>query len=198
MSGFAKRLELSQHFEKCCLAYFKGRGIDYTVNGSEHTHAELVKRFRDDDSLRARQVRFTPDTMVYMEGNLCYFEAKAGQTIEKAAYLTYLHIIHHAMPVVVMLWAKNGLVKWQFCERIRFLSSADIVAKHGQYAHPIDAEGWIVPRMGHGFAGNGSGTPYREVQLSSMNTVRDFWQVLIEAAPHLIPRPDMGRFGGGI
>jgi hypothetical protein len=197
MSDFSKRIELAQHFEKCCLAYFKGRGIDYTVNGSEKTHAELVEKFRNDDSLRARQIRFTPDTMVYMDGNLCYFEAKAGQAIEKAAYLTYLHIAQQ-IPVVVMLWAKNNDVRWQFCQSIQFRDSHSVVANFGSRAHPVDSDGWIAPRAGHGFAGGGSGTPYKEVVMSSMNLVRDFWEVVRMISPELLARPDKRRWGGGM
>lgn len=198
MSGFARRIQQSTQFEHCCLAYFKARGMDCTVNGSEHTHAPLVDKFRRDDSLRARLVRFTPDTMVFMDGNLCYFEAKAGQSIEKAAYLTYCHIEKHIMPVVVVLWTKNGAVKWQFCSQIQFKPSLVVVEKYGDRAHPIDIDGWISPRNGHGFAGNGSGTPYREVQLSSMKAIEDFWPVLLSNAPEVVPRPDGGRFGGGV
>lgn len=198
MSGFARRSTRSIQFERACLAYFKAKGLDCTVNGSEHTHTHLVEKFRRDDSLRARMVRFTPDAMVCMDGNICYFEAKAGQSIEKAAYLTYCHIEKHIMPVVVVSWTKNGAIKWQFCSKIQFKPSQEVVKKHGDFAHPIDPDGWISPRVGHGFAGNGSGTPYREVELSSMNTITDFWPVLLSNAPEVIPPPDGGRFGGGV
>lgn len=54
------------------------------------------------------------------------------------------------------------------------------------------------PRQGHGFAGNGSGPPYREVSLASMNKVRDFWAVVFRVSPALLARPDSARLGGGL
>lgn len=196
--AFEQRLALSEYFEKCCLAFFKEAKIDCTINGSEHTHRELIEKFRNDDSPRAKMIRFTPDTMVYMDGNLCYFEAKAGKNIEKDAYVTYHRIHKTVMPVILMMWCPNGKVKWQFVDQIQFVDSRSVVAKYVNKAHPIDADGWINPRLGHGNAGRGSGTAYKEVLFSSMKSVIGFWESVCRQSPELLNRPSTQRFGGGL
>ena len=180
--GFAQRLEVAKSFEMEVERYLCGRTSLVAKNGTEHTHPDFTDKIRFNSGRGAKFVRFAPDG-VYLStcGSVIHWEAKAGKHIEKDAYETYM--AYNQMGCTVILFVRAERVYCQRVERVGFIPSIDVVGKFAPARrHPIDEDDWICPRGGHGYAGTGSGTPYREIDLSSMRVVSDFDQVCGVAA----------------
>lgn len=153
-----------------------GRTTLVAKNGTEHTHPAFTDRIRRNSDAGAKFVRFAPDG-VYLStcGSVVHWEAKAGKNIEKDAYETYM--AYHQMGCTVILFVKCERVYYQRVERVGFMPSTEVVGRYPPAKrHPICEDDWIHPRRGHGYAGLGSGTPYKEIDPSSLIWVRDFEQ----------------------
>lgn len=181
--SFAHRLEAAKSFELEVEHYLSTRGGMVAKNGTEHTHPAFTKNIRFNADPGAKFVRFAPDG-VYLStsGSVIHWEAKAGKNVEKDAYETYM--AYHKMGCTVVLFVRSRGVYYGLIESIRFVPSEDVV---GQYAedrrHPICEHGWIHPRRGHGYAGSGSGTPYKEIEIGSLCLLSDFDAARAAALP---------------
>lgn len=176
--GFAERLSVAKAFEDKLHGYLAGRCISVAKNGTEHTHPDFVALLRAKNDLQSKLIRFAPDGVALVRtGGVVHWEAKSGKHIEKDAYETYLR--YHDMGCRIVLFVRHpvGRVFWQWVERVGFIPSIDVVSQFPpDKRHPIDDEDWMWPRRGHGYAGAGSGTPYREVDFSSMIEIKDFYE----------------------
>ena len=146
-------------------------------NGTEHTHPDYVDAIRNKEDPGSLMVRFAPDGIALTTKRTIYWEAKSGNNLERFAYETYMN--YYAMGVAVMVFVRrnDGCVYWQWVQCIGFVPSCDVIGRHlPDRRHPLDEDDWICPRMGHGYAGSGSGTAYREIDFSSLNQVED-WHV---------------------
>lgn len=178
--SFQDRIRLAEAFEKEVEAYLQARQAVLSVakNGTEHTHPKFVDMLRRNADAGAKFVRFAPDgVFLQANGRVIHWEAKAGKHIEKDAYETYM--AYSSFGCRVAVFVKNsdmaGRVYWQFVEKIGFIPSVEVVGKFPpNRRHPIDAEDWICPRSGHGYAGRGSGTPYREIDFGSLQVITDW------------------------
>jgi len=175
--SFADRLSGAKQFEVDVESYLNSRKSmsAVAVNGTEHTHPDFVDRLRRNNSTESKFVRFAPDGVcLSASGTVTHWEAKASKNIEKDAYETYMKYSDMGCSVVIFAKHPSGIVYCQYVHAVGFIPSSDVVGKYGSRGHPIDECDWICPRMGHGDAGRGSGTSYREIDFLSMNEVVDF------------------------
>ena len=73
---------------------------------------------------------------------------------------------------VILFVRYGGEAYWQDIERVGLIDGHETVACYPEARRfPVDEEGWIKPRSKPGFQGSVvmSGTPYREIDLSTMN-----------------------------
>lgn len=159
-------------------------GFSVALNGTEHTHPDFVKllhRSNDETSLR---VRYQPDGVIAIgeTPRSAYVEAKRSIFIEKDAYIQYLRLAEQGCIVAVVFEdKKNGEIKWNFVEQLRF----DLSEKYrSKYQWPI-VDGWICPRASihhaeakrNGYGG--STTPYRALDWASLYEWRTFRQMMV-------------------
>lgn len=177
MSNFNSRIAAGAKFEddveRFCCEMFNS----VARNGTEHTHPVFVELLRRNNSEASKFVRFAPDgVMLSANGSVFHWEAKASKAIEKDAYDTYLKYTTMGCNVLMFVKnPKNKIVYWQRVERVGFIPSAVVVGGFPENKrHPIDDDDWLCPRNGHGNAGFGSGTPYREIDFGSLKPIPDF------------------------
>lgn len=178
--AFQARLSKAVQFENDVEAFLRGRSgiLSVAKNGTEHTHPGFVQLLRTRDDLGAILVRHEPDGVALTQAGVWEWEAKASINIEKLAYQTYM--AHQAIGHRVLLFVRSGVdVYWQDVEKIEFVPSENVVGQYpAEKRHPIDADGWICPRLGSGYAGAGSGTPYKVIDLKSMRVIDDFYSAM--------------------
>jgi len=175
--AFEQRIEVAQAFEQDVESFCKNKFVSVAKNGTEHTHPEFVDKIRRNTDRGSKLVRFAPDGVALTVRGVVHWEAKASEYLEKDAYETYMAYFGMGARVMLFVRRRNPLaVYWQYVERVGFIPSVDVVAPYAPHKrHPIDAEDWICPRNGHGFAGAGSGTPYKQIDFESMKLIPDFY-----------------------
>jgi hypothetical protein len=182
--AFKDRLIIAREFEEAVERFCRAVSITVAKNGTEHTHPEFVRQLRTLNDPGAKFVRFAPDGVMLTARGVIHWEAKASKALERDAYETYMR--YHAMGCAVRLFVRrpdDGVVFSQLVHQVGFIPSCDVVGQfHPSRRHPIDADDWICPRGGSGYAGAGSGTPYREFDFGSMRVINDFDRVTTEAA----------------
>lgn len=176
--GFTERLSTAKEFEEAAEAYCLAKSDAVAKNGTEHTHPAFVELLRKNDSPQSKLIRFAPDGVLLRAGGVIHWEAKASINIERDAYEVYYRYFEMGCKVLVFIQDKQANAYCQWIEKIGFIPSIAVVGKFGPRAHPIDEDDWICPRKGHGYAGGGSGTSYKEVDLSSLKPLPDFYEVV--------------------
>lgn len=178
--AFEQRLKQAKAFEMDVEAFCRHKFVAVAKNGTEHTHPDFVDLLRRRSDSGSKLVRFAPDGVALQVGGLWHWEAKASQNIERDAYETYM--AYHDMGAKLLVFVRSpqtGQVYWQRIERIGFIPSELVVVRYRpERRHPIDEDDWICPRQGHGFAGTGSGTPYKEIDFDSLISIPDFYQII--------------------
>lgn len=185
--GFAERIRIAERFEREVECYLHGREAVQSVakNGTEHTHPDFVALLRSNGSPGSKFVRFAPDgVFLQANGRVVHWEAKSGKSMERDAYQTYMAYHDMGCQVAVFIRHPSSEVFWQFVEMIGFIPSDMVVSQFPpSRRHPIDEDDWICPRSGHGYAGRGSGTPYREIDFGSLNKIEGFYQSIKSRLP---------------
>lgn len=174
--GFNERIAIGVQFENDVEAYCARKFISVAKNGTEHTHPEFVSGLRSNNSVTSKLIRFAPDGIVlHKDSNIYHWEAKASDKIEKDAYETYMKYVDIGHNVI--LFAKQfHNVYLKMINKIVLIDGNTTVNKFSHNRrHPV-VDKWIYPRNGHGNAGNGSGTPYREIDIDSMSFIKDFYK----------------------
>jgi len=173
--GFETRISMATKFELEVEQYCRRVSVMAAKNGTEHTHPDFVNNIRTNNAETAKLIRYAPDGILLTnEQDVYHWEAKCSDKIEKDAYKTYIKYtqIGHR----VLLFCKSrGIVYCNFVENIALVDGAETVKKYPQsMRHPVKNK-WIYPRLGHGNSGTGSGTPYREIELSSLKIIKNFY-----------------------
>lgn len=170
-NGFNGRMAVAQRFEDELVDLLGGMAGIMAVarNGTEHTHPEFVALLRSNQTDGARFVRFAPDGVMLDRQHVIHFDAKAAKNIEKDAYRTYMDYVRSGCRVILFVkW--NGRIYWQDVGKVRLIDG-NITVRNHRNPFPVDADGWIHPRRANHYrpgAWNMSGTPYREIDLTSM------------------------------
>lgn len=172
--GFNDRLNRSVPFEETIYQMFVESPdiVGVIRNGTEHTHAEFMEHLRGDSSPAAKFVRYAPDGVFKtIAAETIHYDAKHAKSIEKDAYEAYMKYRAAGCRVVLIVRCDDATY-WQDVEHLRLINGHETVKQfptHRRY--PVDNDGWITPRRKNGFNPNGqmSGTPYREIDFSSMN-----------------------------
>lgn len=181
---FQKRLTVSEPFEDEVEAYLVRTGIHaVTRNGSEKTHAEFANLLRLRNDVGSKLLRFQSDGLGLDDIGVFDWEAKTTMdsrvsTIERDAYEIYK--LRHEQGTRFKLfirpyWPRRRCVYWNYIEEVRLISGEETVARFPEDRRFPVIDGWICPRAAHRYAGNGSGTPYREIDLKSMIQLADFY-----------------------
>lgn len=168
-------MSVGEQFENDVESYCQRKFLSVAKNGTEHTHPEFVDGLRSNDSITSKLIRFAPDGIVLNKDETVYhWEAKASDKIERDAYETYMKYIDIGHKVI--LFAKNNTAVYlRLIEHVILVDgNVTVECFNPEKRHPVDDK-WIYPRRGHGYAGRGSGTPYRVIDLSSMNIIDDFY-----------------------
>jgi hypothetical protein len=155
------------------------RGLRTVLIGAEHVAPEVHKALSDmrNPDATAMFVRYLPDGFAVNIGTeeAFFFDAKAGKTIEKKAYETYLDFAGKDRKVFIFIRNSKGETYCVPVRELRFRNSQEVVAKYN-FQLPIDEGGWIAPRLlneedyrrwkkRHPEA---SGTPYRYFDFDAM------------------------------
>jgi len=176
--GFGDRIAKATKYEKQIFDAFKEMGFDMAINGTEHNYPEFVSRLRHSSDQTSLAIRYQPDGVICF-GNVpqsCYAEAKAGTTIEKDAYLQYQKLANNGNLVIIIFEGFNS--SWNFFDEIK-LVPANVTVSRYSTRFPIE-DSWITPRKSPRWQAisarkpNASGTPYREVDSSSLIPWSDF------------------------
>ena len=176
---------MGEAFEDRVVKYLENRADfkQVTHNGTEHTHGSFMDDLRKDNSKSAIALRFKPDiSAIHKSIGLCYADAKRALTMEKTAYNNYMREVEVNEETIFIFIERTVRYQneayWQRVEKIEFIDSQMIVDGFApQDRFPIDDDGWIAPRLNGSRAGNGSGTPYREVNIDSFIQIYDFYRV---------------------
>lgn len=171
--AFAQRIEAGEAFQEQLMSLLSKRGDVASVcaNGTEHTHPDFVSLLRSNNTRASKFVRFAPDG-VYMkkDGEVIHFDAKAGKSIEKDAYEAYMALRGLGCRLLLFVKTGEGEMYFQDIEKVVLIDGEVTVSPFpANRRFPVE-DGWICPRKKAGTtgAGNGSGTPYREIDFSSM------------------------------
>ncbi len=168
--GFEFRLSAGVAFEQEVERYLNWHPDILAVarNGTEHTHPEFVTRLRSCSEPTAQFIRFAPDGVALSRSvSVFHWEAKCSHCMEKEAYETYMR--HELAGCEILLFLRTGqgiFASW--VSQLPFIPSQDVVERYSERRRfPID-EGWICPRNASNQSDllMGSGTPYREIDLS--------------------------------
>lgn len=155
-------------------------------NGSEDTHTGFVDEIRHLTDPASKALRFQTDGVARTRTKSFEWEVKTAidqgtyVNIEKDAYTAYMN--RQKLGIEVRLYVRRYYrgkpqVYWQYIENVQFIDSYYIVnALPHEMRHPIDEDGWICPRDGSGYAGKGSGTPYKRIDLTKMIPIPDFYE----------------------
>jgi len=185
---FNYRLSPSTDFQHDVAEYIQlqSNTVSVTRNGSEDTHTEFVDSIRHLTDPTSKALRYAPDGMAHTRNEVFEYEVKTAidngtyANIEKDAYLNYMN--RHNLGVKLRLYVRvyrysKPIVYWHYIENIQFIDSKYIVNQFPEKMQlPIDGEGWICPRAGHGYVGKGSGTPYKRIDLTKMIPIPDFYE----------------------
>lgn len=171
MSAFKDRIFKATEFEKEVFSELKGMGFDIAVNGTEHTYPEFVNLLRQSKDQTSLAIRFQPDAVICFGGvpHSSYIEAKASKYIEKDAYLQYHKLQDNGNTVILVFEGHDK--GWNGLDKIKLIDG-HITTKDYKRPFPVDNAGWIYPRnashWGELEGRNAAGTPYKEVDKSSL------------------------------
>lgn len=185
---FENRLNPSTDFQADVTEYLRTLPdiVDVTRNGSEDTHVGFVDGIRHLTDPASKALRFQTDGVARTKSKVFEWEVKTAidqrthVNIEKDAYSNYM--TRQKLGIEVRLYVRRYMrgkpqVYWQYIENVQFIDSHYIVnGLPYEMRFPIDSEGWICPRDGHGNVGAGSGTPYRRIDLTKMVPIPDFYE----------------------
>jgi hypothetical protein len=185
MGKFEYRLGTGTAFEAEVECYLRRHWDIESVarNGTEHTHPRFVAQLRSRSDEAAKFIRFAPDGVALPKsGTVFHWEAKCSRYIERDAYESYCRHEQAGCRVLLFLSVQSG-VYFNWVSELTFVDSQLVVGAYSpQRQFPV-IDGWIYPRRAHN-AGEllfGSGTPFREVDLSRSCKLmsQDEWQALI-------------------
>lgn len=183
--GFQERIKRGIEFEIKVADYLKRRGNHVLLLGADASFNRFVELFRRQDDSTSEFIRFMPDGMAFNESKFKPFlwDAKSsfgreiGPSIERKAYENYMLYANAGAQLFLFYeWGENKEVYFQRVNRIKFWNSEEIVYRYPEdKRYPIE-DGWITPRARSSYRhdNNGSGTPFRYVNLASMFSCKDF------------------------
>lgn len=175
--AFQQRAENADSFAAQVYADIASMGFQTSINGVEVKHPEFArvsKRSTDPTSL---SIRFAPDAIGWFMGKrdtrAFYVDAKAGFRIERLAWENYQRLSDNGY-VVVLIFKVMTTWSWNIQSCIK-LASAEATVSRFPIRFPI-VDGWITPRLSTYWNNqirqtnqHASGTPYREVDVSSLH-----------------------------
>lgn len=191
--GFSVRTGASAEFERCLFDAIGKMGFEVALNGTEHTHPDFVSGLHSSNDQTSLAIRYQPDAVACI-GKIprsFYVEAKAAKNIEKTAYEQYCKLQANGN-ILVVVFEKLGW-QWNFIEDIDLIHGDMTVAPFPpERRFSVDEEGWLCPRQcswwGQIKSSNlqASGTPYREVDISSLLEWAKFKQGIIDRLADLV------------
>ena len=174
MTFYQRQMHASQ-FEKRVFAELDCMGFGSAENGTEHTHPAFVTNLHRSTDQTSLSIRFQPDGVACYGDppRSFYVEAKYASSIEKTAYEQYLNL-YRAGNVVVVIFGKLHM-RWNFIENIGLVDGRTTVGAFPPHMQFPVHDGWIHPRnstrendLRAVYRMIGSGTPYREIDKSSL------------------------------
>lgn len=185
--SFNGRIVESTPFENRLFQEISKLGFDTAKNGTEHTHPDFVNRLRQSDDQSSLAIRFQPDGVACI-GEIprsFYVEAKAAKHIEKLAWEQYWKL-YEAGNMLAIVFGKLRW-GWNFIENIRLVPAVETVAQFPPTKRFPIVDGWITPRASERWhrivrSNNpqASGTPYREIDPTSLLRWGSFKHVVLE------------------
>lgn len=168
--GFSTRIVAARQFEQDLLAYLQADPfvVKAIINGTEHTHSDFVDLLRTNPSPAAKFIRFSPDgVMLLYNGEVVYYDAKTSRAIEKDAYNAYMQYADFGLTVLCFVQRRGGATYFQRIENIKLDTGEFTISRFSSEDQFPVKDGWICLSK---TAAGGSGTPYREIDFSSMET----------------------------
>jgi hypothetical protein len=184
----SSRFAMAKALSDTIMKYLKTQNVVVVQSGIEHVQPELARIIHFSQDATSRWIRYQPDaSMCSRRGSKqsAFLEFKAAESIEKAAYDTYMKL--HRLDCKVLLFMcpnfiDNDLkrVKWNTIQNVKLESGEDTYEIRYKDAPPEWRrwpiyESWICPRRHPDYdklkaAGEvpGSGTPYRFVDFNSL------------------------------
>lgn len=184
--SFKDRAQRSSKFENDLFDAVEKMGFAVARNGTEHTYPEFVNALHKSTDQTSLAIRFQPDGVAQI-GQIprsFYIEAKAAVTIEKTAWEQYWKL-HESGNVVVIVFGK---LKWQWnlLENIALVAATETVGRFPLSRRFPIVDGWITPRGSQRWTNvrqsnqQASGTPYREVDVTSLQEWKLFKLQLVK------------------
>jgi hypothetical protein len=167
--GFSERIKKAERFENQVLTYFQRKNVYSVKNGTEHTHPEFVEYIRQLSDNGSKFVRFAPDGVAIRKNRTIHWEAKNGKSIEMDAYNTYMK--YYESGCIVIVFVKKDDVYWQYVEKIKLYVPE-------KYKDKVNVDGWVDPRLHNMNIPNGSGTPFKYIDFTSLEKVVDFYELI--------------------
>lgn len=174
-------------------------GFAVAKNGTEHTHPAFIRLLHESDDQSSLALRFQPDGVAclgtppktfYAEVKTTLKPEKKHFSMEKTAWEQY-HLLRENGNIIILICAKfveRWKFKWQwnFLEDIRLLAPEVTLAGYAPEKRFPVVDRWIAPR-GSGRERElrgmrrmaGSGTPYREIDPSSLHSFGVFKMYVI-------------------
>lgn len=195
MNGFGGRIVKALSFEDALDKDLKKKNFHVARNGTEHTFPEFTNRLRLSDDPTSLAIRFQPDGIACI-GRVprsFYYEAKASRYIEKTAYEQYMAIREaNGILVIVFEWDTNYW-RWNFIENIKLIPGGVTVNRFPPAKRFPVRDDWIIPRGSKRWetirsnSSQASGTPYREVDITSLLYWEEFESKIIERLKNVDP-----------
>lgn len=188
MNGFHNRSqEKAKPFQDELFTSLTGLGFTVATNGTEHTNPTFTARLHRSTDQTSLAVRYQPDGVACI-GNTprsFYVEAKAGNSIEREAWIQYGKLTA-AGNIVVIVFNVGGKA-FNFYENIKLLDGQETVNKFPADKRFPVIDGWVYPRLSERWNGDvkytaqqASGTPYREVDTGSLYPFPVFRNVILK------------------
>ncbi len=180
--AFEKRLQKGNEWAEKVQQIIEGRGWKTVPMGAENLAPDIHKALSGmkNPDPTASFVRYLPDGFAVNVGKeqAFFFDAKAGNSIQKEAYEAYLAFAGKNRRVFVFIEA-GGKTYCVPVQELKFQNSHEVVAGYPMPL-PVDGDGWIAPRLlpfGHYLSWKNrfpqaSGTPYRRFDLVAMAEYR--------------------------
>lgn len=172
--SYNDRKERGNQFENEVAAYLERTGYTVTRCGVEETHNDEFLRLAVNNAAPlARFVRNQPDGYaINRSGVILAWDAKIGLNISRDAWEAYQHV-NLIGPVFVFFKTVNNVLTGEI-KSIELEHGDETTAAFGTSAYPRDRDGWICPRLSGRMYGGGSGSPYKQVKVKSLDPVTDW------------------------
>lgn len=179
--GINHRLGKSIPFEEAVADKLVQLGFHVARNGTEHTFPEFTKLLRRSEDSTSLAIRFQPDGVACI-GDIprsFYWEAKASNHIEKTAWEQYMNC-HEVGNVLIIIFEYSSEWRWNFIEDIQLIPASETVGRFPPCRRFPVVDGWITPRGSARWNEiksrnpQASGTPYREVDMTSLLSWAEF------------------------